>query len=582
MSSNAEVQPPQSALDVAWHAIDMSESLQRIARGDVGSWASYRARESFATLRLSTAASELLCLPMLPNIEQHWYQIETAKKVLGQLGGRALLGDEVGLGKTIEACLICKEYLTRGMIRSLLVLTPATLVSQWQRELHDKFSIETVTTDQRDGEPEVFWHKHPRIVASMATAKSKHHFNEVTRRKWDMVVIDEAHHLKNRTTLNWKLANALDKRFVLMLTATPVQNHLIELYNLLTVLKPGLLQTEAEFRQRYVHSKNPRHPKRPEDLRRLMREVMVRNTRSLVDVQLPKRFASTVVVQPSEQERTIYEEVSALVREAGGLKLHRSIQVSLLSRAASSMSSLPHALQLMAGGKLATHPGTQRICKAVRGLKVRSKLDHLVHLLSENQDKVLVFVNHRDTQEEIGSRLAQEHISHALFHGSMSLSEKDAAVQAFRSHARVLVATETGGEGRNLQFANTLINFDLPWNPMRIEQRIGRVHRIGQKRDVFILNLCLAGTLEEYLLQILHDKINMFELVVGEVDAILGTLEEDFDLSETILQLWRDSDSAPARAKAFAALGDRLIGAKEAFAATQAMEQEIFGDELEV
>ena len=107
----------------------------------------------------------------------------------------------------------------------------------------------------------------------------------VTSRTWDLVVVDEAHHLKNRSTLNWKLVNALNKRFILMLTATPVQNSLVELFNLLTLLKPGLLQTEAAFKKEYVNSKNGRVPKNPEKLRTLMREVMVRNTRALVDVK---------------------------------------------------------------------------------------------------------------------------------------------------------------------------------------------------------------------------------------------------------------------------------------------------------
>ena len=120
----------------------------------------------------------------------------------------------------------------------------------------------------------------------------------------------------------------------------------------------------------------------------------------------------------------------------------------------------------------------------------------------------------------------QRGVRYALFSGDLSRADKDAAIARFRDEADVLLSTGAGGEGRNLQFADTVINFDLPWNPMRLEQRVGRVHRIGQEHDVFIFNFCQAGTVEEHLLRVLHDKINMFELVVGEMDAILGSLDE--------------------------------------------------------
>ncbi len=203
-----------------------------------------------------------------------------------------------------------REYLARGMVQSILVLTPASLVSQWQGELASKFGISSITTDDdsRQQNPEEFWTANQRIVASLNTAKSAKHYPLVTSRNWDLVIVDEAHHLKNRNTLNWKLVNALNKRFMLMLTATPVQNSLVELFNLLTLLKPGLLKTEADFKREYVSSKNGRIPKNPEKLRSLMREVMIRNTRSLVDVQLPKRFATTITVTPTESERKLYIE----------------------------------------------------------------------------------------------------------------------------------------------------------------------------------------------------------------------------------------------------------------------------------
>lgn len=209
-----------------------SPALGALREGRIDSFAHYAARLDLLNLSLLADYDQLVCLDALTGIDKHWYQIETARKVLRQLGGRALLADEVGLGKTIEAGLIACEYLARGMIESLLVLTPASLVSQWQTELAGKFGIATVSTEDRLGEePTAFWRRNDRIVASLHTAKSLKNFAHVAERKWDLVIVDEAHHLKNRQTQSWKLVNALDTRFILMLTATPVQNSLIELFN---------------------------------------------------------------------------------------------------------------------------------------------------------------------------------------------------------------------------------------------------------------------------------------------------------------------------------------------------------------
>ena len=206
-----------------------SAAQNALSNWQLSSLSAYQARLALLKVAIVADYDELLCLPELTAIDKHWYQLETAKKVIKQFGGRAILADEVGLGKTIEAGIICKEYLCRNMIKSLLILTPATLVSQWQSELAEKFAIKTVTSDARQETPEEFWNLNEQIVASLSAAKHKSHWDYVTGREWDLVVVDEAHHLKNRNTRNWKLINALKKRFILLLTATPVQNHLLEL-----------------------------------------------------------------------------------------------------------------------------------------------------------------------------------------------------------------------------------------------------------------------------------------------------------------------------------------------------------------
>ena len=540
----------------------------------------YQARLDLFNLSVMADYDQLICLPTLTAIDKYWYQIETARKVLRQLGGRALLADEVGLGKTIEAGLIIAEYLARGMVQSMLVLTPASLVSQWQSELSDKFNIATITTDNRDPQQPIdeFWTNNPRIIASLNTAKSAKHYPHVTSRTWDLVVVDEAHHLKNRTTLNWKLVNALNKRFILMLTATPVQNSLIELFNLLTLLKPGLLQTEAAFKKEYVDSRNGRVPKNPEKLRSLMREVMVRNTRALVDVKLPKRFATTITVTPAAGEEKLYQDLSEYLRSSEE-KLDRLSRTNLLMRAGSSPGALADSLKQLT--KRLPDEELKSLARRAAQVKQVEKAKVLVEMLSKSSQKTLVFTTHKATSTYLAQTLQAANIPFAEFTGGMSLKQKDEAIAAFRDNVSVLLASETGGEGRNIQFANAIVNYDLPWNPMKIEQRIGRIHRIGQTQDVFIFNFCLKGSIEEYILRILHDKINMFELVVGEIETILGNVDDEFDFSEIVMDIWLKHQVKPELDTAFEQLADNLLKAKNQYQQIQELDEQIFGEDFE-
>jgi SNF2 family DNA or RNA helicase len=558
-----------------------SPALTALQNFQVTPLATYEARLALYQLSILADYDQLVCLPALMGIDKHWYQLETAKKAIKQFGGRAMLADEVGLGKTIEAGLICKEYLIRGMIKSLLVLTPATLVSQWQLELAEKFDIATITTDERQETPEEFWQLNDRIVASLSTAKHRSHFDYVTSRSWDLVIVDEAHHLKNRKTLNWKLVNAIQKRFILMLTATPVQNNLIELYNLLTLLKPGLLKTEAQFKKQYVGSRNGRKPKNPESLRQLMREVMIRNTRAVVDVKLPKRFATTITVNPTQKELELYQAINDYLRQKPGQenKIDKLTRNNLLMRAGSSPPALQDSLKTLQ--KRYEHDELKLLLKRAKAIKQFEKVRQLVDLLKKATQKTLVFISHQATQTFVSKCLTKAGIDHSTFHGKLSLKGKDAAIASFRDEVSVMLASETGGEGRNLQFANVIINYDLPWNPMQIEQRIGRLHRIGQTQDVFIFNFCIAGSIEEYILKILHDKINMFELVVGEMETILGNMGDEFDFSETVVDLWLSHQVPQDLESAFEDLGGKLLAAKQEYDEIREFDEQLFGDELE-
>jgi SNF2 family DNA or RNA helicase len=205
-------------------------------------------------------------------------------------------------------------------------------------------------------------------------------------------------------------------------------------------------------------------------------------------------------------------------------------------------------------------------------------MEHLVSLLPDYPDKVVIFTQFRDTQEHLGERLRAAGESVVLFHGSLSRLQKEEAIQQFRGPARILVSTDSGSEGRNLQFCNVIVNFDLPWNPMKIEQRIGRLSRIGQQRDVHVINLVAAETLEAAMLYLLDAKIAMFELVIGEVDMILGSLEEDQEFEEMVAELWVQTETEQDFRQAMETLGERLVSAKQRYLEQRAYEDTLFGE----
>jgi SNF2 family DNA or RNA helicase len=475
------------------------------------------------------------------------------------------------------------------MARKVLVLTPPSLVSQWKGELAEKFGLAAASPDDSGfrSDPTLFWREQPLVVASIAMARLEPHTSMLAGIAWDMVIVDEAHCLKSRTSANWKLINSLDKRFILMLTATPVENNLIELYNLITLLKPGLLATEAEFRKQFVVGSKPRSSRNPERLRELLGEVMIRNTRSAVDVRLPHRIAASVVVLPSPTEERLYGMVSDYVAERyGAAKGTSDLTLHLLQRqAGSSAPALARAVGRMLADGDRLGASARRELEAMQEIAAQvswtGKGLQLGRMLAENDAKAVVFTEFTATLKHLAEICEQHSLPYVLFSGEMSKAEKDAAVARFRDEATVLLSTGSGGEGRNLQFANTVINFDLPWNPMRLEQRVGRVHRIGQTQEVFVFNFCQARTVEEQLLRVLHDKINMFELVVGEVDAILGALDEG-DFAALVLELWLSGRGADRIGETFDEWAERLMAAKQQYSEAKRLDEALFQRDFEV
>ncbi len=539
--------------------------------------------------RLSQAEhfDRLICLNTLRDVEQYAYQTETVRKVMRSFRGRVLLADEVGLGKTIEACMVLKEYMMRGMVKKTLILTPPALMSQWCEELSSKFALEPVSSEDPESrqDPERFWNTHDLIVASLAMARNKSHRPLLSRIGFDLVIVDEAHHVKNDKTVGWKLVNELKSRFLLLLSATPVENNLMDLFSLVTLLKPGQLGTKTAFRRQFVLRGDPTQPRNRERLRELIGEVMIRNTRALADIRLPARHASTVLVEGAPAERELYAKLTQLVREGFQCNMSRLSLGLLLQEAGSSPRAVRKTLLKMAvhpqvdGGMKGRMTKLAKLCEYVPNT---SKTTRLLELLKISNEKVLVFSRFTATLEEIARRLTDSGIRFSIFQGSMSPGEKDHAVSEFQDGTPVMLCSEIGGEGRNLQFCSTMVNYDLPWNPMKIEQRIGRIHRIGQTRPVHVYNLCASETAEHHILDVLDRRINMFELVIGEVDLILGQTKSDTEFEDRILDIYGQSRSDDDIRKAFERLGDELLAARCQYDKIKRLDSEIFANDYEI
>jgi SNF2 family DNA or RNA helicase len=571
-------------------------------------YSAYRLQLQAERLSLLAGFDELVCLDAL-HFTPFDYQLKAAQAALRRFRGRGLLCDEVGLGKTIEAGLVLKEYLLRRMANRVLILTPPALVEQWREELASKFGLADFVANY-DSEfralgPQA-WSTFPRVVASLATARLAKHRRVIADIVYDLVIVDEAHHLKNRASVSWKFVDVLQKKYILLLTATPVQNSLDELYNLITILKPGQLKTPREFRRRFVVQGDPRLPKNRGRLRELLADVMVRHARGQVGVQLPPRRAHTVQLRLEPDEQALYDDVSDFVRscirrpassnppdeEPGDAAavlpaVHRFTLRTLQREIGSSPAAVRPTLI-----RLAKRPAMSPHREMLMGLADRAgslqswakgkALERLLssQLASDEREKLIIFTHFRATLELLADLLRETGVDFVLYHGQLSQADKDEVIRRFEQSAQVLLSTEAAGEGRNLQFCRLMLNFDLPWNPQRIEQRVGRIHRVGQTRPVEIFNLSAKGTVEDYILEILDRKLNMFELVIGEMDMILGHLEDARDFQEIVMDIWTQGRMPADVAAGFEQLGDTLAQAREAYQQTREYDEALFGEDF--
>ncbi|WP_337018964.1 DEAD/DEAH box helicase [Oceanobacillus massiliensis] len=490
------------------------EELESVIDKDeqISSWDLFSMAYQAELTTMSPSFNGLRALQYLPHVDFLDHQIEVAEQAIEAMNGRAILADEVGLGKTIEAGLILKEYMIRGLVKNALILVPASLANQWVKELNEKFYIPAVAHRKNYS-----WKDNSVIISSLDTAKRSPNQEEILDMDYDFILIDEAHKLKNHKTKNYQFVRALKKKYCLLLTATPVQNRLIEIFNLITILKPGHLGSYESFIEKF--GKDRTKLEQDPYLKQLIQKVMIRNTREATKLNHSKRKIENIWLEYPAEWREVYDQLVDI-----SLGFSTFSKITYLREICSSREACYMSLAKVSRehNDTAIKPILAKIEQLPHHIKAE-KIIELIH--SFGDEKVIIFTEYRATQLYLQWYLQQHGISSVPFRGGFKRGKKDWMKQLFQNHAQVLIATEAGGEGINLQFCNHLINYDLPWNPMRLEQRIGRIHRFGQEKDVHIYNLAVKNTIEEHMLTLLYEKITLFEKVIGNLDDILAELD---------------------------------------------------------
>lgn len=588
------------------------------------------------------------------NIEYNPHQINAFCAAIRALKtGGIILADEVGLGKTIEAGLVLKYVLESGG-KKVLISLPASLRKQWELELLEKFGINSNTLDRLTVDKDYqFWKKELTnnktqniIITSYAySSKLIRKYPEV---KWDFIIIDEAHNLRNvfhgtkRAKNLYDLSKGIPK---ILLTATPLQNSLTDLHGLVSFIDPRVFGSEKLFTKRYIDGRDYA------DLKNELTPVLYRTLRKDVAkyMNFKKRTCKTVDFTLSPDEIELYQRVNDFLKRDILYSIPTSNRGLIILVIRKLLASSSFALietfevlkkrleKLYEGSKSASaqegfelfwnfvedeidesgFDETDDEDTVIQKQYIQAELDEVeliidvakriesnakivalktaIRIAFDYQaeqgipQKVVVFTESKRTQKYIASELRKtgfEDQDILLFNGDFddamtkeiykawqvknfgktnygrSVEYKHAIVDYFKSNAKILICTDTGSEGLNLQFCNTVINYDLPWNPMKIEQRIGRCHRYGQEHDVVAINLLnTQNAADQRVYEILSKKFELFEGVFGASDIALGALESGTNFEKEILKIYQSCNTTTEFKRAFDKL-DRTLNAK--------------------
>jgi ERCC4-related helicase len=576
------------------------------------------------------------------------HQIEAAAFALSSLPtGGAILADEVGLGKTVEAGLVLAQLAAEGKNR-VIILVPSSLRMQWRNELLSKFGIDSTLVDGDSFRASEKLGLRTNLFDTGGVVIASHQFAamraaEIERVAWDVAIIDEAHRLRNAYRRDHRTGQALRKALrkcpKLLLTATPLQNDIMELLGLAAFIDDALLGNEETFRLQYATGELTED--KAADLKARLAPVVIRTLRRQVKeyVKYTARRSFVEDFAPMAQEQELYDRVSEYLRRDDAFAIpqarralfvlvYRKILASSTFALAATLDRLADSLdeklagvectaqadlllemegfddeleELFDDGTPTARPKGQaavkkmtaeleelRACaKLARTITNNAKGDALVRGLDRCftvakacgwPDKAVVFTEFRRTQDYLARLLQSKGYSVTCLSGDVSGAEKrQALVEEFRDKTQILLMTEAGAEGLNLQFCNLVVNYDLPWNPQRVEQRIGRCHRYGQTRDVLVLNfLNRQNAADARLFDLLSQKLALFDGVFGSSDEILGALGSGIDFEKRVLDIYQSCRSPDEVDRAFTALRadlDDRISARFAAARTLLFER---------
>lgn len=556
--------------------------------------------------------------------------------------GGAILADEVGLGKTIEAGLVIKHLLLSGKKKILLIM-PSNLRRQWQIELEEKFDVDSFIVDSsniEDYREEVHKDKSVIIVSYNFAARQKKLLGKVV---WDFCVFDEAHRMRNIYKSGMKMATAIYELTKdipkILLTATPMQNTLLDLYGLVQFIDEKLFYNKSVFSERYI--KNELY----DELKQQLAPVVQRTLRSEVSdyILFPERKEITVDFSLSPKEIELYMMINNYLKKEILYALpnsRRTLITSVIRKLlASSSMAVAETFEVLKRRLIVLKESTREesveesldyffaflddeldddnepeerqelytrelvnefiqhevdevdaIIKKASSITHNAKADALRVAISrafENQtkenteNKVVIFTEFVRTQKFLFDELSEhgykgdilmfngnpgDPTTKAIYKawkarnygksfGSRNIEIKNAIVEAFRDEYKILLVTDSGSEGLNLQFCNSIINYDLPWNPQKIEQRIGRCHRYGQKRDVVVINLLnTQNEADRRVYEILSEKFQLFKGVFGASDKAIGLLESGSDFEKRITQIYQECKTSDEFVKRFNSL----------------------------
>ncbi len=555
---------PQTRFSCAFS--DPYNIAKRVQTSKYASFEKFRLNLKAQQLKQTSKIDALISLDAIrTKLTPYNFQLETALQVINEMNGNAILADEVGLGKTIEAGLIMKELLLRDEVNSVLVVSPKSLLSQWKSEMAEKFG-ETfeIATGHRMSPIK----KGDRVICSHNLLARR--YDVLAKRAWDLVVVDEAHAFRNTHSKSRGCLSNLRKNHLLLLTATPLCNRLTDLYSIVDLIQPGLLDSERAFISRYAEDSRSRVVKETEasQLRHTMQEIMCRTRREQTGIPFTKRFVESRTLEPTEDERLFIDKateylqmvsqnnfrtIEALIAENPNRTFSESqsnailvfqaitLQQSFSSSPAASVQSLLKRQQRFPQEAQATSHLIELASKVKS-----AKMELLKNVLREvPNEQALIFCLRKITARQIKDMLDKEYGAAEVFLGDMNQVERDAVIDRFRAgKTKYIVATDAAAEGLNLQNCCIMFNYDLHWNPMKIEQRIGRIHRFKQDRDVTVFNLAVKDTIDDYVLHVLYQKIDLFTMTVGKMETVLAELKEGSqDIQKTIGEIMLRSHS---------------------------------------